>query len=335
MEDKTLIDEFKIEAQEMFENSEAGFLSIEKGEDFTTNYNLIFRAFHSLKGAAGMFGLLALQSHMHKLETLFEDQKNYNKLNKTQIDYFLLGIDCAKSFLEGKNTNFKYYSIEEFKELSPEKQTKNENQTNLAPSQKISSIVREKHKEIESKSKNGLFYIVDDESAVLFMLKELITALGFDVKTFDNAHDLLKEIDNDSPDVLLSDIRMPEMDGIQLLKKLRENDNEIPVIFISGYISKEVMLEALENGAYGFIEKPFNEVHLKSICNNAISKVRIQKLLHKSINYILYQFSDLDLYLKETGKDSHRKSLKQELANILEQQKKLKELSKPIQKTDC
>jgi hypothetical protein len=86
------------------------------------------------------------------------------------------------------------------------------------------------------------------------------------------------------------------------------------------------MLDALSNGAYGFIEKPFNEVYLKSICDNAFEKSMTKRLLQKSINYILYQFSDLDNYLKDQGKDSLRISLKQELTNILDQQKKLKAL---------
>ena len=320
MSDDSMIEEFKIEAQEMFETSEDGFLKIEKGEDFIQNYNLIFRAFHSLKGAAGMFGLDALQSHMHKLESLFEAQKSNGKLDKAQIDYFLNGIDVAKSLLEGEEASFKYYSIEEFKKISQQNVEAKEKPT---PVEAARPVVKPAP---QMSNKRGLFYIVDDEQQILDILSGLISDLNFAVKTFKSAKELLAEVEDDAPDVILSDIKMPEMSGDQLIKEIRNKDIDTPVIFISGYISKEVMLEALSYGAYGFIEKPFNEVYLKSICDNAFEKTMTKRLLQKSINYILYQFSDLDQYLKEQGKESLRASLKQELTNILNQQKKLKAL---------
>jgi FixJ family two-component response regulator/HPt (histidine-containing phosphotransfer) domain-containing protein len=325
MSDDSMIEEFKIEAQEMFESSEEGFLKIEKGEDFVSNYNLIFRSFHSLKGAAGMFGLDDLQSHMHKLESLFEAQKSIGKLDKAQIDYFLAGIDCAKSLLDNKKMVFKYYTNDEFKVISSEDNKK------ILPHpvvEKISTDVREKHKEENKSNKKGLFFIVDDEESILTILEDLVTEMGFDVRTFNSGKNLLSEINDDTPDVILSDIKMPEMSGIELLHKLREDNIETPVIFISGYISKEIMLDALENGAYGFVEKPFNDVYLRSICENAYQRVLGAKLLHKSINYILYQFSDLDAYLKSQNKENLRQSLKTELTIILDQQKKLRELRK-------
>jgi FixJ family two-component response regulator/HPt (histidine-containing phosphotransfer) domain-containing protein len=315
MSDESMIEEFKIEAQEMFENSEDGFLKIEKGEEFTSNYNLIFRAFHSLKGAAGMFGLDDLQSHMHKLESLFEAQKTNGKLEKAQIDYFLSGIDVAKALLDGKMVDFKYFSIEEFKNMGANGSS--------APVARVATPPKK-----SSINGKGLFYIVDDEAGILEILSDLVTDLGFNTRTFLSAEELLKNIDDESPDVILSDIKMPDMNGLELLHKIREQQIDTPVIFISGFISKEVMLDALSHGVYGFIEKPFNEVQLKNICENAFMKVATQKLLNKSINYILYQFSDLDNYLKDQGKDTLRQSLKTELTTILAQQKILKELNK-------
>lgn len=324
MSDDSMIEEFKIEAQEMFETSEDGFLKIEKGEDFIQNYNLIFRAFHSLKGAAGMFGLDALQSHMHKLESLFEAQKSNGKLDKAQIDYFLNGIDVAKSLLEGVDGKFQYYTVEEFKKLSSSLTVEVKKTTTANSS--VDKVKNATRVNTTFKKERGLFYIVDDEQQILEILEGLIIDLNFAVKTFTSAKELLDVIEEDSPDVILSDIKMPEMTGDQLLKEIRKMEIETPVIFISGFISKEVMLDALSNGAYGFIEKPFNEVYLKSICDNAFEKTMTKRLLQKSINYILYQFSDLDQYLKEQGKESLRASLKQELTNILDQQKKLKAL---------
>lgn len=327
-DDDVMIEEFKIEAQEMFETSEDGFLKIEKGEDFISNYNLIFRAFHSLKGAAGMFGLDLLQGHMHKLETLFEAQKSRGTLEKAQIDYFLSGIDKAKALLDGSTDDrFTYYTIEEFKTMAQvEKKapaTPVSTPITTAPPVAVEKMVSAVKKE---EKKRGLFYVIDDEEAILDILSDHLVDMGFEVKTFSRAQALLDEMDLVLPDVLLSDINMPGMDGIQLIHRLREEKINIPVIFISGYITKEAILDALSQGAYGFIEKPFNEMQLTSICEHAFSKVQTEKLLQKSINYILYQFSDLDQYLKEQGRESLRQSLKADLSMILEQQKKLRTL---------
>jgi len=316
MLDDAMIEEFKVEAQEMFENSEDGFLKIEKGENFTENYNLIFRAFHSLKGAAGMFGLDDLQGHMHKLESLFEAQKNAGKLDKAQIDYFLQGIDGAKVLIEGGSIDFTYFSIEEFKNISQVERKQATPSVEKALSTTTPAIDK----------KRGLFYIVDDEDGILMILEDLISELGFSVRTFLSAKELMVSVKTDAPDVILSDINMPDISGLELLRLLHTEEVEAPVIFISGYISKEIMMNALDSGAYGFIEKPFNEVYLKSICENAFLKVQTQHLLQKSINYIIYQFSDLDQYLKDQGKEALRQSLKIDLKNILEQQKTLKEL---------
>jgi len=315
MIDDSMIEEFKIEAQEMFENSENGFLNIEKGDNFIENYNLIFRAFHSLKGAAGMFGLEDLQAHMHKLESLFEAQKNNGKLDKAQIDYFLTGIDGAKVLIDGGSISFKYYSIEEFKTIQSGNTSEN-----------IEQMAKRKPATIVEEKKRGLFYIVDDEDGILSILSDLVSELGFKVKTFMSAKEVLESIEIETPDVILSDINMPDVSGLDLLKELHKNEVEAPVIFISGYISKEIMMDALDAGAYGFIEKPFNEVYLKSICENAFLKVQTAHLLQKSINYMLYQFSDLDAYLKDQGKENLRESLKTDLKNILDQQKLLKSL---------
>lgn len=318
--DDSMIEEFRIEAQEMFQDSEDGFLRIEKGEPFLENYNLIFRAFHSLKGAAGMFGIDKLQSHMHKLESLFEAQKSIGSIDKAQIDYFLLGIDCARELLDGNSIDFKYYTLDEFKTL---------NSSYTSPLKREEKVIPVKK---SSTKGEGLFYIVDDEEDVLEILADLIGELGYQTKTFNNAKELLDNVEIDNPDVIISDIKMPNMTGIDLIHALRDLEIDTPVIFVSGFISKEIMLEGLEKGAFGFIEKPYNADYLQEICRNAFLREQTSKLLQKSINYILYQFSDLDNYLKSSGKDSLRTTLKNELNMILDNQKKLKSLKSATKK---
>ena len=115
-----ILSEFILEAVELLDGTESLFLSIEKGErQFSFCYDAIFRAFHSVKGTAAMFGLDELQSHMHKLETLFQSQKKSTLFEAANINHFLVGIDIAKLLLTGKEFPLKYfnYNVDSFAEL--------------------------------------------------------------------------------------------------------------------------------------------------------------------------------------------------------------------------
>jgi FixJ family two-component response regulator len=314
-----IIEEFMIEAAEMFESAEEGFLNLERGEDFNSNFNLIFRAFHSLKGAAGMFGLQDLQGHMHKLESLFEAQKSKGLMDKKQVDYFLAGIDAAKALLEGKPVHFVHQdSLENLSEAI------------IKETKAVAHAVEEKleQKKFNNGKTRGLVFIVDDEEDILDILDAYLSSIHFQVQTFQRAEDALAALKEHAPDMVLTDLTMPKMDGIKLAKEIRLINSNVPIIMVSGNLSKEKVLELLCYDIFGFIEKPFNESAIVEICERAFDLSQLNNLLSKSINYILYQFSDLDSYLKSVGKENIRLSLKEELKTIIRIQNELAEKKK-------
>ncbi|MCB9073583.1 MAG: chemotaxis protein CheW [Bdellovibrionaceae bacterium] len=91
--------EFKQECLELLDQAEEGLLAIGKGENFSAHYDAIFRAFHSVKGAAGMVGIEDLQSHMHDLESYFSNMKGQESLDQNTIDFLLKGCDKARKIL--------------------------------------------------------------------------------------------------------------------------------------------------------------------------------------------------------------------------------------------
>ena len=324
MSDDSMIDEFKIEAAEMFENAEVGLLNIDKGLDFNSNYNSIFRSFHSLKGAAGMFGMEELQSHMHKLESLFEAQKKIGSMKKNQVDYFLQGIDVARAIMNGEEASFDHIDLDKFN--LDDSKAPVEVKVEVAVKQQEKQDKHDKHEKHEKLDRGGgVIFIVDDEPDIVDLLSEIIDNNNYVIHKYYNGEEAVQAVEHFKPDVILSDIMMPKLNGIEMIKAIHEISSTTPVIFISGNLSKEKMQEALQFGAYAFVDKPFSNSEILNIVRNAVKKSQAMLLLEKSINYILYQFSDLDDYLATQGKENIRLTLKQELQTILEQRKILKE----------
>ena len=102
------LEEFKSEAVEILEIAEKSLFKIEERVDFRNSFDAVFRALHNLKGASGMMELLSLQNHVHELETIFMQFKEASCIPKEYIDFFLRGIDAARTLLMGGEVRFDY-----------------------------------------------------------------------------------------------------------------------------------------------------------------------------------------------------------------------------------
>lgn len=103
--------------------------------------------------------------------------------------------------------------------------------------------------------------IIDDDEDIRDLLKEGLEQAGYDqVMEANNGKEGLEYYLRNKPDLIITDIRMPNMDGIEFLKKVRKRDPSTPIIIISGFFSKEIssLDEVTKLGANGVIDKPFN-----------------------------------------------------------------------------
>ncbi len=307
-EDSDVLDEFQIEAEELLAEAEDILLKIENTSDYSADFNNLFRLFHSLKGAAGMFELDELQTFMHTIEDQFESTRSQKSMTQFQVDYFLMAIDCARKILAKESYDFNTQSF---------------NQSSSPKTQKAAKNIRDKVKVSEANFE-GLIYIVDDEEFICEALAEMLMSHNYEVETFTDPKDVLGAVKQRTPDLVCTDLKMPDISGLELLKILREDNFDFPVVFITGFIDNELLTEGMRSGASGFLEKPFEEHQVIGLVSNAIEKIKTWKLLNKSINYILYQFNDLDKYLESQGKSSLRKSLRHELQELLQLKKSLK-----------
>ncbi|MDI6687247.1 MAG: sigma-54 dependent transcriptional regulator [Desulfobacterales bacterium] len=119
--------------------------------------------------------------------------------------------------------------------------------------------------------------IVDDEPSILQSLSGLLYDEGFEVITATNGYEALKIIDSESPDLVLLDIWMPGMDGIDTLKEIKKNNAFIQVIIISGHGTIETAVKATKLGAFDLIEKPLLIDKVIVAINNALNFRRLEE----------------------------------------------------------
>jgi DNA-binding NtrC family response regulator len=111
--------------------------------------------------------------------------------------------------------------------------------------------------------------IVDDEQDMRQSISQWLALSGFDTETYPSAEEALKSIGADFPGVVVSDIKMPGMDGMQFLKRLLGLDSALPVIMITGHGDVPMAVEAMRLGAFDFLEKPFNPDRMTELAKKA------------------------------------------------------------------
>ncbi|MFH2056438.1 MAG: response regulator, partial [bacterium] len=141
--------------------------------------------------------------------------------------------------------------------------------------------------------------MVDDEQVVLSFASDALAAVGHSVSFTSDQQQALKWIGSESFDFLLTDIKMPEMDGITLAQKALEVDPELGVLFMTGYADVDTAKKAIATGAYDYIMKPFELSEIRQAVEMAIKKK--QELQEKGNSKGLSQLSELMSALYTVG----------------------------------
>lgn len=114
--------------------------------------------------------------------------------------------------------------------------------------------------------------VIDDEERMCDSLSELLGGEGYQVQTFQNSDRAITEIKQNKVDLVLTDIKMPGMDGIDILRAVKETDDGIPVILMTGYASIKSAVEAISLGAYDYLMKPVKFTDLSLVVRRALEK---------------------------------------------------------------
>ncbi len=125
-------------------------------------------------------------------------------------------------------------------------------------------------------STKGLVHIIDDEPVIHDVLGQLLTSEGYEVELSSSGEEALEKFPSPSVDVVLLDLLMPGMDGIEVLRRIKKIDPAVPVIIITAYGSVESAIAAMKIGALDYVQKPFKHDDLLLTLEKAIERKRLQ-----------------------------------------------------------
>jgi putative two-component system response regulator len=129
-----------------------------------------------------------------------------------------------------------------------------------------------------SNGSGGRIFVVDDDRFVLESVTTLLTEFGFSVRSFSNGQDAVRQFVMEPVDLVLTDINMPIMDGLELLEKIRFLDKETPVVLMTAYADLDVAVKAIQKGAFDFIIKPYRPPALLHTVEKGVNFKRLTQI---------------------------------------------------------
>ncbi|MDD2900340.1 MAG: response regulator [Desulfuromonadaceae bacterium] len=124
----------------------------------------------------------------------------------------------------------------------------------------------------------GKIFVVDDDRFVLDSVTTLLTEFGFTVRSFSNGQEAVRQFCMEQVDLVLTDINMPIMDGLELLEKIRFLDKETPVVLMTAYADLDVAVKAIQKGAFDFIVKPYRPPALLHTVEKGVNFKRLTQI---------------------------------------------------------
>lgn len=175
--------------------------------------------------------------------------------------------------------------------------------------------------ELEEPNKSGKILIIDDDSSILSIIETILSEEpDLEIKSLENPLDALQHISTQEVNVILTDIKLPGMTGIELLERVGKFNPGIQVILMTGYLEAEVMRRAIQLGAFDFLHKPFDYNELILTVRQALEKYRLLKqneLYHSRLEQLVEQRT-LELIQAKAKLENHHLNAINSMINAIE-----------------
>ena len=133
----------------------------------------------------------------------------------------------------------------------------------------------------------GRILVVDDEHSTRFMLNDYFTSVGYEVEEANNGEDALKKFTPGKFDCVISDLFMPSIDGMELLKRIKNLDTAVSFLMITAHPRLDSAIGAIKEGAQDYLTKPFNMDEIQLKVERAVHIKRTEAILKKVKSYFL------------------------------------------------
>ncbi len=120
-------------------------------------------------------------------------------------------------------------------------------------------------------------WIVDDDRSIRWVLEKSLDKAGFDIKSFENGELMLEKLKNQQPDAIISDIRMPGTDGLEVLRKVHDNYPQVPVIIMTAHSDLSSAVKSYKRGAFEYLPKPFDVNEAVAVAERAVKHAKESK----------------------------------------------------------
>lgn len=346
--EKQIKRDFLVEAGELLEEVEAEFLKLESNPDDGSVIDQIFRLAHTVKGSGFAAGFNDLASFAHVFENVLGNIRSGDlSVTESVVDTLLKSNDALIKYVSllsqdmnadmdtsGLTEELKGY-LEGHDVDAQLKETTTTSVDTLAgfgifeddPEEPHKlSVVKPLEEQLQPnldviKQSDGAILIVDDEDAIVDILESYLGGFDRRILTASDGQIALEQVTNNTVDLILCDLKMPNMTGIQLMCELRNRGVEIPVVVISGAAGREDLVKVLELGARDYIEKPFEAERVNVAVKNALNAKRTRDVVIElaSLNFKAYVHSlkIADLH-PENDRDETAK-LRKSLEEIMDQ----------------
>ncbi len=155
--------------------------------------------------------------------------------------------------------------------------------------------------------------IADDEVKILAMLKKYLSKLGYEILIAENGKHAYEVYKESNPDIIISDLEMPILNGLELLKKIRREDKKVQFIFITAFASTDSAIEALKLGAVDYVIKPFKLEEIQIIVERILEREKLVEE-NKNLKREVLKNYDLNSFI---GKSKNVEKLKNKIMKVL------------------
>ncbi len=148
--------------------------------------------------------------------------------------------------------------------------------------------------------------LIDDEESILESLRIFLSGMNYAVSTASNGMEGIEIIHKEHPDLVITDLKMPEVDGLEVLKQIREFDDSVPCIIMTAYEDVDSTIRAMQLGAYDYIEKPIDTPRFKALIKRSLES----RSLSERLNYAVEEdFEKYDVRNKSIGRSAQMKNI--------------------------